>query len=695
MPTKLERLRAGETVEVHPGKKARLNFENKTYETSDGKSIDASNDKDFFPASKEEELYSKKKEEVSADVKNKTFGEFRHQFSHTGVVGGVGDIINRLTKKGDEYLRNKKAHEEVGEEIAERSPWTSGLAKTAEIGGEIAGTWGMGAAKAGATLAGLSSGSRVLDEPGQVAAEILTSAAGGALIERGGRALTRGMTERRALSRSLPERQAAARAGNQERTAAYNAFVDTTNNENRAAQQAYDNAVQQTPMLQKAAQAEHVKNVVTNAKKIESHFPEGAKIPIDDIGVKAFIDENVSKSALAGSKEGSQASKILESLFPEGETLAAKELSKRYTALEGAIERSPQEIKDVLNQFKNHLGERIPTLLEDSIAFKKVVPSLARTIESELIPTLSDVTFTHAGKTEKISQPVKKSIIQNSPNVIKNIKANNFSARLQNGEVIKDIIDELAPIRIFIPGELPGNITAGSKAAKGLAGFDLIGSDIGKKAKAQQKAFTKELTKKMEAKSATFKQESAKASQEASEKLKSIIPETQGIVQPTQLPQKPQMNPLPNRHTDPRFAQEPVPTLPPPQGFSEHAGDFLESNPFAGRGLVDNPITKLAGLKYMLGKAALPLEAGYLGARALTSPTAGGAMARLSFRQAGIQAIEQWAQKYPSYHDGILENPQERRSLTREIEDDAEIPLEQKAIIQSKVNRGKPLDQSF
>jgi hypothetical protein len=33
----------------------------------------------------------------------------------------------------------------------------------------------------------------------------------------------------------------------------------------------------------------------------------------------------------------------------------------------------------------------------------------------------------------------------------------------------------------------------------------------------------------------------------------------------------------------------------------------------------------------------------------------------------------------------------ERRSLTKEIEDDAEIPIEQKAVIQSKINRGKPI----
>ena len=79
--------------------------------------------------------------------------------------------------------------------------------------------------------------------------------------------------------------------------------------------------------------------------------------------------------------------------------------------------------------------------------------------------------------------------------------------------------------------------------------------------------------------------------------------------------------------------------------------------------------------------------------KGLTSPTAAGQVARQTFQQGGIEAIASWAQKYPSFHDGILDNPQDRRSLTKEVEDDFSIPLEQKAIIQSKINRGKPLDQ--
>jgi hypothetical protein len=144
------------------------------------------------------------------------------------------------------------------------------------------------------------------------------------------------------------------------------------------------------------------------------------------------------------------------------------------------------------------------------------------------------------------------------------------------------------------------------------------------------------------------------------------------------------------------FAPAANPELPPAQGFAQHAGDFLERPLLKGNmgstDVTQNPIAKLSALKYITGAKMAPIAGAYLGLKGLTSPTAAGAMARMTFRQGGIQAIVSWAQQYPSYHDGVLENPQERRSLTREIEDDPDMPLEQKAIIQSKVNRGKPLE---
>jgi len=56
-----------------------------------------------------------------------------------------------------------------------------------------------------------------------------------------------------------------------------------------------------------------------------------------------------------------------------------------------------------------------------------------------------------------------------------------------------------------------------------------------------------------------------------------------------------------------------------------------------------------------------------------------------------VAVIEEIAQKYPSYRNGIIELPEHRRSLTKEIENLQNLSLEEKAIYQSKINRGKPI----
>ena len=169
-------------------------------------------------------------------------------------------------------------------------------------------------------------------------------------------------------------------------------------------------------------------------------------------------------------------------------------------------------------------------------------------------------------------------------------------------------------------------------------------------------------------------------------------------IQAPPFPQKPNLMPEPTAPIPQTFSPQPEPMLSPASGMNEKLADFLEKGISPGKStLLNNPLTKLAGLKYALGSAALPVEAagaaGYLVMKGLTSPTTGGTIARETFKQSGIKAIESWAQRYPSYNNGILNNPQDRRSLSKEIEDDYEIPIEQKAITQSKINRGIPLQQ--
>ena len=97
----------------------------------------------------------------------------------------------------------------------------------------------------------------------------------------------------------------------------------------KLAQSQYQESVNQLPELQRQAQKEFSENVVRNSKEIERIFPKSSKFSTDELGVANFIEENINKSGIAGSREGNQARRFLQSVFPEGEFLGGRELSKR------------------------------------------------------------------------------------------------------------------------------------------------------------------------------------------------------------------------------------------------------------------------------------------------------------------------------------------------------------------------------
>lgn len=490
----------------------------------------------------------------------------------------------------------------------------------------------------------------------------------------------------------------------------------------KLAKENYEASLKQLPELQKQAQAEYSANVVKNAQQIERSFPKNSKISTDELGIAQFIDEGIQKTGIAGTSESSKARRILQSLFPEGELIGGRELSKRYKALEDAIQRSTPEVQEVLNSFKTHLGNKLPSILEDTVLHAKVMPLLKRTIESDVRSAIS-----HLGMGKEGDHLIKLASTNANTLLKHGILSKNFVTEAQTGELARNIANKLLTAEDFLQG-------ANKEAMKSLRKSGMM-QYVMHDAEQKHAFFVSEMVKNLENKLARYEIKGMESARNASKKLGKDVKQTFGLAEPVPAPQAPQApGPLaqpappaelppiaptqlpppiappqtpgmpakpalmaePTPPTPNTFIPQPEPTLAPPNGMAERTGDFLERNLLgSGTGLVDNPLTKLAGLKYLLGKAALPAEAAYAGMQALTSPTAVGEAARLTFKQAGIQAIESWARQYPSYQNGILQNPQDRRSLTKEIEDDFSIPIEQKAVLQSKVNRGKPLQEKL
>ena len=466
----------------------------------------------------------------------------------------------------------------------------------------------------------------------------------------------------------------------------------------------YEQELKRLPELQKKAQSEFSENVVRNAEKIEKSFPRGSRIATNELDVPGFIESKLSKTGLAGSSEAAQGTRILKSLFPEGETLTAKEIASRYKAIEEAIQRANPEVKGILNEFKIHLGERLPNILSNNMAYERVMPTFLKQLEKDVESVFNKfpqhLTFHKKADVEKMARNGIKQYFDK-------LTPAEFVEKMKNGQFRQDVMDHL--------------FSQGGKEVVNAEGKVIGQRNLPDYVKVLEDNFRRKLDNAI----ARAELKMIAVETDAAKRLGGNVKKTFGMAEPVPPPpppnsptplqqpvppvepppltppnlpppvQPPLTPPMPGKPTSMGMPQAPMPmaepTLPPAQGLAEQAGDLFEKNLMGGSGIANNPITKLAGLKYLLGGAALPAEAAYLGMNALTSPGAVGQVARMTFKQGGIRAIESWAQRYPSFHDGILENPQERRSLTKEIEDASDIPIEQKAILQSKVNRGKPL----
>ena len=761
--SKKERLRNGEAVELKPGVFGRINKENRTLELDSGKilPIGKNDQRDLFPENEQALDVARRTEKLEGQVKKAPFGEFFHQVGQSGITSAPKDWLDYLTKTGDQYLAQKEAQKRVSERISNESPITSGAATVASFVPDLMLTGGMSATKAAPILTALSAGSRIVSEPQEVGKEALLAAGLGKFIDIGGNALNKNAA-RRGAARALPgQRQAVAESNrlgqeavneanalqnsefnflkqnikdtNKQKLLQYqdeldlrkNRLLEATNQRNSAkfansqerkrineefklADRQYKEALQNLPNLQKEAQREFSANVIRNAEKIENAFPKNSKISGIDIDVPGFFDQTLKNQGMLPTQAEAQSKKILSSLFSPTENFTAKELSSKYRAIEEAIEKGSPEVQQILSEFKNHLGNKLPTILTDNISFSRVVPSLKKQIEREVESAMKKIPEM---KNFASSAQMTNKFKNNINNYFNELSPRNFLEKLRNGELREEILNKfLSPYDVFTFENSFENLN--KLRIKNIpeaykARFEIVKDIVSGKidnalANAEIKAIASDI--------------------DAAKKLGTNVNKTFGMAEPVPtpstpnqpnfeglsgelppiqappFPQKPNLMPEPTAPIPQTFSPQPEPMLSPASGMNEKLADFLEKGISPGKStLLNNPLTKLAGLKYALGSAALPVEAagaaGYLVMKGLTSPTTGGTIARETFKQSGIKAIESWAQRYPSYNNGILNNPQDRRSLSKEIEDDYEIPIEQKAITQSKINRGIPLQQ--
>lgn len=694
------------------------------------------------------------KKEINKFPLGKTAGEFAYQFGQSSSLSGVKDWVNYLTKTGDDYVARKRAEQDVSSRISEESPFMSGAATVASFVPDIALTRGMNAVTAGPALVGLKAGPRIIEEPGEVAGEAAIAGAAGKLLDIGGAYLSKAAGRRGAarkvaqeaenvrLSNIAGEQEAQAALQNemkwasrentarqhqynlelnarhnnmvsaekayQEALSSHNANTAALKEQAKVAQKSYEEAVKKMPQLQAQAQREFSQNLDSAFKEIEGAFPKGTKIPTNDLDVWGFYNNYIQQNGLVGTAEARANQQLFRSLFPNGRNLSPKEFADRLRAVEASIGKSSPESQKLLTAFKEHLGAKAPPILGDAIIARETMPAIRKAISQEV----SSIMKSNPLQGVNISSAAVEKEVQSALRTyVDGMNPKELARKVKSGEFTADV-RKLFPYEKY--ESMLGN-SADIKKLKESGLFDYVKNQPQYQVIPQgYENLISNVVQRSENAIARSQLEGTKLAGIEKGKLTNKLKKTYGMAEPLpeptapqapSFPEAPQRGMEPPMPTKPSMVENPtasqytpqeIPTLAPAQGFAEASGDFLEQPIsqmlFKNKGAVDD-VARLAGLKYLAGAAKTPLVGGYAALKGLTSPTAGGEVARASFKNLGLGAIEQMAAKYPSYHDGILDDPRERRSLTKEIEDNQEIPPETKAILQSQINRGRPFMQ--
>lgn len=451
--------------------------------------------------------------------------------------------------------------------------------------------------------------------------------------------------------------------------------------------------------LAKVQQAENQAFQQANNASVERVAKTMGKQSISNeaLGVEEFINKAIDTSAHAASSEGNYASKFLRTVFKgdKGGKITGESLSRGVKALDAAILKSEGTVKQLLTDYKAFLNQSLPDRLASGYIFEKWAPKLL-TGAAPLEKKLGQM-FTSSGEiNQTLTQRLGKNYADNFNNAINQSINDVISGFKGNFQQIDPAL---------LRQEISTAISGTPEYQKMMARVNVMFPDLTPQMAAQVFPEYGVLKTSLEKYPEILAERIAKNADKYKADIANDFLTKGGVTQKAleKAPVSPNVVPQPAPVSPAQTIQpniQPVPVMPEPQGVYGKLAQGLESMRNMGtKEVISNikggaptaVLAKLGGIP--LAKAAIGGAAVATGARALTSPSVSGQLLRTGLEQ-GARAsavIDQMAQKYPSYHDGILENPQERRSLTKEIEDNRGISLEEKAVYQSKINRGKPL----
>lgn len=606
---------------------------------------------------------------TKAFTKRNLFAKLATDYFLDPISAGYGALTPRegqqemgfFDRLGENYLSQRMGRREAVEEIEQKHPTATTLASILSLGTDIAmplGRLGRSPTATGALFGAGSSDRSLFEDPEQFAKSTATGAALGFGIGKTGQTAERIASERRAL-REFPEVE-------------------------REAQRSYQQQLQ---------------NFRTNVgQKLGAMNKDLGKfgIPKEAMALDEFINREIGVG-LAGTQEGQELRNFFTSIGQNlPETLNAQELQKLYEAIELRAARGSELELPVLQSFKEHLVERLPSGAAQNKLMAKVFPKVERETSRVIDQVFEALPKNVVNEIEKefgkgSIQRLKDRLSTDLKDQFNSMNPQDFVSMLHSGDV-SPILNSLTQSEVFQnvlnlpsykalranPG-LPQNVLRTLEKNMPASVYE---------AQTRFQNLPNQLQSRLEN---IFRKNALDASLLIDETQKAIAsrlsnatgvqnpyvsrPPTNVSPGPYRAPQAPQVGALARR-----FETQPLQVSSPQNLLTFGLG----------------AVGKLVGLPKIGGAIAAGkgLQVGLEGTlRGITSPTALGNLARQGIRGGGMKiVVEQIASSYPSYDNGVLKDPSDRKRAVAEIETDPDIPYEDKAMLQAYINRGKSLE---
>ena len=412
------------------------------------------------------------------------------------------------------------------------------------------------------------------------------------------------------------------------------------------------------------------------------------KVSKEGLDVDRFLAEEVGVSAQAGTREANEAVNFLgtiEASLPE--KLATRDVQRMYEAIDGRIAQSASELEtSILERFKQHITEVLP----EAAATQRIADKYGLQLEKNTVRSIEQYVDSLPGNIKQhidgmggsvSTKSLKQSLVESvkeqfaalTPYQMREVvlsgDAKFINQALENNELFQYLTEDFVTMQgrpVSVPGRQESKVRL-------LGLLDAVEADTAKVMdRVSPKAYGEAFSTK-EKIGSTLANASGVQSP-VTGKMGTNISISRTPVQVPQLGQKPEVGRMAERfETQPlRFGKRST------QGAGLYGlGKFLG---VPGLGKI--------GLAAKGGAAAME---GVL--RGLTSP---GAMAERMRNMASrdlVKVVVSEISSYPSYQNGVLTDPNDRRLAVANIEQNPYMQLQDKAMVQTYINRGKSLEK--